>query len=74
MQMIPNYTYYYTLMTSPVQSLTQTLWDINLWKTENILQLNKDKTGILIFGAQAHRQREHHEAYLKTARNYFMHS
>uniref|UniRef100_A0A3B4T3X5 Reverse transcriptase domain-containing protein n=1 Tax=Seriola dumerili TaxID=41447 RepID=A0A3B4T3X5_SERDU len=42
---------------SPIQSLTQCISDINKWMTENFLQLNKDKTEILIFGAQTQRLR-----------------
>ncbi len=42
---------------SPISSLTQCIKDINQWMSDNFLQLNKDKTEILLFGAQAHRQK-----------------
>ena len=42
---------------NPIHSLINCIGDVNMWMSENFLQLNKDKTEILIFGAKAQRQK-----------------
>ena len=41
---------------SPMDSLINYLLDINTCMSQNFLQLNKDKTEVIIFGAKAYRE------------------
>ena len=65
MQMTPTYMFLYSPdYLSPLDNLISCLTDINTWMSQNVLQLNKEKTEVTIFGAKA--QREQVSVHLKS--------
>ena len=57
MQMTSSYAFPFSPVDSnPIDRLVQCLHDKNIWMSHNFLQLNQDKTEILIFGGKARRE------------------